>query len=123
LERWDSPPRLWIERGDLPGIVEHLDHLVDLGVTPFSKSHLHLRFHPRYHTYDYFNVDPLLGGNEAFRNYLPTHARGLNPTGRSVQPRSRGFLQFNHTLESGSDLPIRDWSISATNNCSARSPF
>ena len=53
--------------GDLWGIVEHLDHLVNLGInaiylTPIFQS----ACNHRYHTYDYYQVDPMLGGNAAF---------------------------------------------------------
>ncbi len=50
--------------GDLPGIVQHLDHLEDLGVTAiylnpvFSAPSNH-----KYDVADYDNVDPHLGGN------------------------------------------------------------
>ncbi len=52
--------------GDLPGIVQHLDYLAELGVTAiylnpvFTASSSH-----RYNTINYDEVDPFLGGNEA----------------------------------------------------------
>src|SRR5512136_2558538 len=69
LEDWDSPPNPFgFKGGDLFGVAEKMDYLQDLGVTA-------IYFNPifaspanhRYHTYDYLNVDPILGGNNAFR--------------------------------------------------------
>ncbi len=72
LEPWDTPPTaLGYKGGDLLGVVEHLDHIQDLGATAlyfcpiFQSASNH-----RYHTHDYYQVDPLLGGNEAFRALL-----------------------------------------------------
>ena len=67
LEPWDAPPTNYgFKGGDLLGIVEHLDHIESLGVnalyfTPVFQS----ASNHRYHTYDYLQVDPLLGGNDA----------------------------------------------------------
>ena len=65
LESWDSPPTsTGFKGGDLYGVLEHLDYLQDLGITAlyftpiFASASNH-----RYQTYDYFSVDPLLGGN------------------------------------------------------------
>ena len=78
LETWDSPPTVHgFKGGDLYGVLEHLDYLQDLGInamylTPvFASATNH-----RYHTYDYYNVDPLLGGNQALTG---TSRRGACP--------------------------------------------
>jgi len=69
--------------GDLDGIVEHLDHLVGLGVTllyltpvfPGASNH-------RYDASSFAVVDPLLGGDEALvRLVAAAHARGLRVIG------------------------------------------
>ena len=72
LEAWDAPPTLHgFKRGDLLGVAEQLDYLQDLGITAiyfnpiFQSASNH-----RYHTHDYYRVDPLLGGNEAFLTLL-----------------------------------------------------
>src|SRR5438477_601844 len=67
LEPWDAPPtRHGFKGGDLLGICEKLDYLQDLGITalylnPIFKA----ASNHRYDTYDYFQVDPLLGGTDA----------------------------------------------------------
>ena len=72
LKPWGSPPEeQGYQGGDLHGIVDKLDYLQFLGVNAlylnpiFSSASNH-----RYHTYDYYQVDPLLGGNEALRELL-----------------------------------------------------
>ncbi len=113
LEAWDSPPTIrGFKGGDLLGVKEHLDYLEDLGVTAlyfnpiFQSSANH-----RYHTHDYYNVDPLLGGDAAFDELLDAaHARGLRVILDGVfNHTGRGFLQFNHLLENGKKAPYFDW--------------
>jgi alpha-glucosidase len=76
--------------GDLGGIREHLDHLVDLGVTaiyltpvfPATSNH-------RYDAATFEHVDPLLGGDRALAELTDAaHERGL---------RIIGDLTLNHT--------------------------
>jgi cyclomaltodextrinase len=113
LEPWGSPPTTHgFKGGDLLGVVERLDYLTDLGInaiyfTPIFQS----TANHRYHTYDYFQVDPILGGNDAFKNLLDAaHARGIRVVLDGVfNHASRGFYQFNHTLENGTASPYRDW--------------
>ena len=113
LESWNSPPSTFgFKGGNLYGVKDKLDYLVDLGITAiyfnpiFSSAANH-----RYHTYDYYNVDPLLGGNEAFRSLLDTsHERGIRIVLDGVfNHASRGFWQFNHTLENRAASPYVDW--------------
>ena len=98
--------------GDLRGIAEHLDYLEDLGInaiylTPiFSSASNH-----RYHTYDYFEVDPLLGGDDALRELLDAaHGRGMRVVLDGVfNHTGRGFWPFHHVLETGASSPYRRW--------------
>ncbi|NNC74774.1 MAG: alpha-amylase, partial [Acidimicrobiia bacterium] len=80
LEPWDSEPTIHgYKGGDLLGIAEHLDYLADLGITaiylnPIFRS----ASNHRYHTHDFYEVDPLLGGNDAFQQLLKAcHDRGI----------------------------------------------
>ncbi len=113
LEPWDSAPTgNGFKGGDLYGIADRLDYLADLGVTAiylnpiFSSASNH-----RYHTYDYFKVDPLLGGDAALRELLDqAHARGIRVILDGVfNHASRGFWAFNHVLECGIGSPYVDW--------------
>jgi len=113
LEAWDAPPTLCgFKGGDLLGVAEHLDYLQDLGVnaiyfTPIFQS----ASNHRYHTHDYHQVDPLLGGDAAFQTLLDeAHRRGMRVVLDGVfNHASRGFFQFNHILECGKSSPYLDW--------------
>jgi cyclomaltodextrinase / maltogenic alpha-amylase / neopullulanase len=113
LETWDTPPTMsGFKGGDLLGIVKHLDYLQDLGInaiylTPIFQS----ASNHRYHTHDYFQIDPILGGNTAFKTLLDAaHARGIRVVIDGVfNHASRGFYQFNQALENGKASPYLDW--------------
>ncbi|MGH3414208.1 MAG: glycoside hydrolase family 13 protein [Marmoricola sp.] len=94
---WDDPPvhegpdtPLQFYGGDLDGIVDHLDHVQRLGantlyltpVFPAESNH-------RYNASTFDEVDPLLGGDAAYRRLVDAaHTRGL---------RILGDLTSNHT--------------------------
>lgn len=113
LEPWEAPPTVHgFKGGDLIGVVEHLDYLESLGVTAiYFNPIFQSTANHRYHTHDYFLVDPILGGNEAFRELLDAaHARGLRVVIDGVfNHASRGFYYFNHLLENGPASPFIDW--------------
>lgn len=113
LKPWGHPPEAQgFQGGDLYGIVQHLDYLQELGVTAlylnpiFASAANH-----RYHTYDYYTVDPLLGGNEALHTLLDAaHQRDIRVVLDGVfNHASRGFWPFHHVLENGADSPYTDW--------------
>lgn len=113
FEAWDAPPTgHGFKGGDLLGIVEHLDELAELGVTAlyltpvFSSASNH-----RYHTYDYLEVDPLLGGTPALRELVDAlHIRGMRIVLDGVfNHTGRGFWPFHHVLETGLASPYVDW--------------
>jgi len=113
LKPWGADPaEQGFQGGDLYGVVERLDVLEALGVTAlylnpiFASAANH-----RYHTYDYYRVDPLLGGNEALRELLDAaHDRGMRVVLDGVfNHASRGFWPFHHVLENGGTSPYVDW--------------
>jgi len=113
LESWEAPPTpSGFKGGDLLGVVERLDYLTDLGVDAryfcpiFQATANH-----RYHTHDYYQVDPMLGGNAAFQDLLDAaHRRGMRIVLDGVfNHASRGFYQFNHLLENGTTSLYLDW--------------
>jgi len=115
LKPWGSPPEeQGYQGGDLRGITDKLDYLQSLGIDAlylnpiFSSASNH-----RYHTFDYMQVDPLLGGNEALRELLDSaHARGMRIVLDGVfNHASRGFWAFHHILENGSNSPYLDWFV------------
>ncbi len=113
FESWDSPPSPHgFKGGDLYGVAEKLDYLKDLGITAlylnpiFASASNH-----RYHAFDYYSVDPLLGGNEAFKFLLDeAHKKNIRIVLDGVfNHASRGFWQFHHVLECGDGSPYKDW--------------
>ena len=98
--------------GDLIGVVEHLDYLVNLGInavyfTPIFQS----ASNHRYHTHDYEKVNPMLGGNPALRRLIDeAHARGIRVVLDGVfNHASRGFFPFHDILENGPNSAYLDW--------------
>ena len=113
LEPWDSPPtRHGFKGGDLLGIAERLDYLQDLGVNAiylnpiFQSASNH-----RYQAHDYYQVDPMLGGNQVLRQLLDAaHQRDLKVVLDGVFNHcGRGFYQFHHIMENGASSPYIDW--------------
>ncbi len=76
--------------GDLDGIIEHLDHIVALGVnTLYLTPVFPAESNHRYNASTFDCVDPLLGGDEAYQRLIDAaHERGL---------RVLGDLTSNHT--------------------------
>lgn len=109
-----DPAENGFQGGDLLGVVDKLDYLQELGITAlylnpiFASAAYH-----RYHTFDYRQVDPLLGGDAALRELLDeAHARDMRVVLDGVfNHASRGFWPFHHILENGSDSPYLDWFI------------
>ena len=113
FEPWNqSPTQLGFKGGDLFGVIDSLDYIQGLGINCiylnpiFSSSANH-----RYHSYDYFQVDPLLGGNEALEDLInELHRRGMRIILDGVFNHcGRGFWAFNHLLENGQSSPYKDW--------------
>jgi cyclomaltodextrinase len=113
LEPWEAPPTVHgYKGGDLLGVAERLDWLTELGINalylnPIFRS----ASNHRYHTHDYFEVDPLLGGNQSFQEMLDAcHRRGIRVVLDGVfNHASRGFFQFHDILENGPQSPWLDW--------------
>lgn len=113
FEDWDSlPTPHGFKGGDLMGVYEKLDYLEDLGINaiylnPIFKS----ASNHRYHTFDYYQVDPLLGRDKAFFTLLEeAHKRNIRIVLDGVfNHASRGFFPFNHVMELGEDSPYYDW--------------
>ncbi|MGJ3245218.1 MAG: glycoside hydrolase family 13 protein [Elainellaceae cyanobacterium] len=113
LEPWDTPPTLQgYKGGNLKGVIQKLDYLQDLGInaiylTPIFQS----ASNHRYHTHDYYQVDPMLGGNKALRELLDeAHQRNIRVILDGVfNHASRGFFFFNDILENGPYSPWLDW--------------
>lgn len=113
LQTWNAPPTVGeFKGGDLAGVAERLEWIEQLGcnaiyLNPVFQSPAN----HRYHTHDYYRIDPLLGDDRAF-DYLLTecHRRGIRVILDGVFNHvGRGFYQFNHILEVGPHSPYLDW--------------
>jgi neopullulanase len=115
IQEWNTPPtHHGFKGGDLVGVIEKLDYLQELGITAiyfnpiFASASNH-----RYHTFDYYQIDPLLGTEEDFDNLVnELHKRDMKIVLDGVfNHASRGFFQFNHILECGEESPYFDWFV------------
>lgn len=125
FEPWYQLPTLQgYKGGNLWGLIEKLDYLQELGVTAIYLTPIfQSACNHRYHTHDYYRVDPMLGGNEAFQALLKAvHQRNMKLVLDGVfNHASRGFFFFNDILENGPYSPwvdwfkVYDWPVSAYN--------
>jgi len=112
---WGTEPR-WLDfqGGDLIGIAQRLDYLAELGVDAvylnpiFTSPSTH-----RYDAVDYYQVDPVLGGNDGLRLLIDAlHARDMrlivDASFNHCHPK---FFAFADLLENGEDSAYRDWFI------------
>ena len=110
---WETlPTRENMFGGNLAGIIDKLDYVASLGVTaiylcPIFKSNSN----HRYHTVDYFEIDPVLGTLKDFdRLVQKAHKLNLRVVLDGVFNHcSRGFFQFNSLMELGTNSPYVDW--------------
>jgi glycosidase len=110
---WGAKPTIWhYQGGDLAGIIHSLDYLLDLGVTAIYLNPIfESTANHRYHTTDYFKIDPRLGGMDTFKRLLETaHQNGLRVILDGVFNHSgRGFFAFSDVLENGGNSAYQDW--------------
>lgn len=107
-----KPTRENMFGGNLAGIADKLKYIADMGfnalyLCPIFKSNSN----HRYHTVDYFEIDPVLGSLEDFDRLLSkAHKFGIRVILDGVFNHcSRGFFQFNSLMELGQDSPYVDW--------------
>ncbi len=110
---WGAPPQITgFQGGDLRGVMQRFEYLLDLGITAlyFNPIFLSSSNH-RYNTYDYFRIDPKLGTLEDFRSLVNlAHRHGVRVLLDGVFNHcGRGFFAFADVLENGADSPYRDW--------------
>jgi len=110
---WGSDASLReFQGGDLYAVIEKLDYLKELGINAIYLNPIFKAPSPhRYNTYDYFQVDPILGGNKAFKELLDkAHERDIKIVLDGVFNHcGRGFWQFNHILELENRSPYLGW--------------
>ena len=99
-------------KGDLRGIINHLDHLQELGIdiiymTPiFASPSTH-----KYNTVDYYRIDPSFGTEEDLKELVQkAHTMGMKVILDGVfNHTSREFFAFKDILEKGEESAYCDW--------------
>mgnify|MGYP001029681244 CR=1 FL=1 len=98
--------------GDLQGVIDHLDHLSELGVnaiylTPIFEA----TTNHKYDTSDYMKIDPHFGDTETLRRLVNlAHERGIRVLLDAVFNHSGGrFAPFLDVVEKGEASPYKDW--------------
>ena len=113
VQPWGTQPDIHgFQGGDLRGVIQKLDYLLDLGInaiyfTPiFEASSSH-----RYNTYDYFKIDPKLGDQRDFRVLIDAaHQNGIRVVLDGVFNHvGRGFFAFSDLLDNQEHSPYQDW--------------
>ncbi len=112
-QKWGSTPTIWdFQGGDLQGVIEKIDYLLDLGINAiyFNPIFLATSNH-RYNTSDYYQIDPKLGRKEDFLAVLDAaHQNDIRVIIDGVFNHcGRGFFAFNDVLENQSHSPYIDW--------------
>lgn len=113
VQPWGAPPTIHhFQGGDLRGIIQKFDYLLDLGITAIYLNPIfQAASNHRYNTSDYFKIDDKLGSlldfhaliDLAHRNNVRIILDGVfNHVGR-------GFFAFNDLLENGEYSAYRDW--------------
>jgi len=113
VQAWGSPPTVWgFQGGDLAGILQHFDYLLDLGVNAiYFNPIFQATSNHRYNTTDFYRIDPKLGTMEDFKLLLDTaHRHGMRVVLDGVFNHcGRGFFAFNDVLENQEHSPYLSW--------------
>lgn len=98
--------------GDLQGVIDHLDHLSELGINAIYFNPLFVApANHKYDTGDYMRVDPHFGTNETLRTLVDAcHARGIRVMLDAVFNHCGvTFAPFVDVIEKGEASEYKDW--------------
>jgi cyclomaltodextrinase len=113
VQPWGAPPNIWdFQGGDLAGIIQRFDYLLDLGVTALYLNPIFLSTsNHRYNTTDYYRIDPKLGELDDFDALIQrAHHHGVRVILDGVFNHcGRGFFAFNDLLENQEHSPFQNW--------------
>ena len=113
LQKWGAPPTLHgFQGGDLRGIINHMDYLLDLGINAIYLNPIfHAPSNHRYNTSDYYKIDPRLGDMLDFHALLDmAHRNNVRVVLDGVFNHcGRGFPPFVDVLENGEESAYKDW--------------
>ncbi len=113
VKPWGTPPTAHdFQGGDLRGIIQKFDYLLDLGINAIYLNPIFLATSThRYNTSDYYKIDPKLGTMLDFHALLDVAHRNnvrivLDGVFNHV---GRGFFAFNDVLENNEYSAYKDW--------------
>lgn len=113
IEQWGAEPTPYnFFGGDLQGVIDHLEHMEQLGVNAIYFNPLfHAPTNHKYDTRDYMKVDPHFGTNELLKELVyQCHTRGIRVLLDAVFNHSgKLFRPFVDVLEIGADSRYADW--------------
>jgi cyclomaltodextrinase / maltogenic alpha-amylase / neopullulanase len=113
VQKWGSSPTNWgFQGGDLRGILQHLDYMLDLGINALYLNPIFLApSNHRYNTSDYFQIDPRLGTLADFHALVDAlHQNSMRIILDGVFNHcGRGFFAFTDVLENGDKSAYIDW--------------
>ncbi len=113
VEPWDVPPTVTSQKGgDLQGVIDKFEYLVDLGVeviyfTPIFQA----PSNHKYDTVDYYTIDPHFGQEETVRELIKlAHDHDIKVVFDAVFNHSGyGFFAFQDVLEHGEESAYAHW--------------
>lgn len=113
VQPWGTiPDTVHFQGGDLAGIQQKFDYLLDLGINAIYLNPIFLSpSNHRYNTVDYYKIDPKIGNMGEFQSFLKSaHQKGIRVILDGVFNHcGRGFFAFNDVLENEQDSPYSNW--------------
>lgn len=111
---WGSknPDRQDFFGGDLQGVIDHLDYLVDLGINGIYFCPIFEAYsNHKYDTIDYLAIDPAFGDNDTFKRLVEEcHKRGIKVMLDAVfNHMGDTSHQWLDVIKNGKDSPFADW--------------
>ncbi|TDQ42778.1 glycoside hydrolase family 13 protein [Aureibacillus halotolerans] len=98
--------------GDLAGALQHMDHLVQLGITGIYLTPIfEATSNHKYDTIDYKSLDPAFGSTSTLKSFISAcHEKGIRVMFDAVFNHSGIlFAQFQDVLEKGNSSLYKDW--------------
>ncbi|MDN4069620.1 alpha-glycosidase [Paenibacillus vini] len=98
--------------GDLQGVIDHLDHLSELGITGiYFTPVFEATTNHKYDTADYMKIDPHFGDIETVKKLVKAcHDRGIRVLFDAVFNHSgKTFAPFVDVMEKGEKSQYKDW--------------
>ncbi|OGO12309.1 MAG: hypothetical protein A2Y53_08320 [Chloroflexi bacterium RBG_16_47_49] len=113
VQPWGSSPTSWgFQGGDLKGILQKFDYLLDLGINAIYMNPIfQATSNHRYNTMDYYKIDPKLGSLDDFHALVEyAHRKDVRIILDGVFNHcGRSFFAFSDILENQDYSPYREW--------------